>query len=168
MYTENKQMEIDSLLMGGREHYQSSDECFKQPWHKNSNISSLFERCRHTGRTVENWNRKKKEAPKCYEASNSMRQWRTHICYCIQKMGSWYRIFKTPSWELSVLMASGSLPWRKPSGRGMDSGNWKLSWKWNESMSHTLWPHGLSSPCNSPGQNTEVGSFSLLQGIFPI
>lgn len=21
----------------------------KQPWHKNSNISSLFERCRHTG-----------------------------------------------------------------------------------------------------------------------
>ena len=30
-YTENKQMEIDSLLMGGREHYQSSDECFKQP-----------------------------------------------------------------------------------------------------------------------------------------
>lgn len=63
-YTENKQMEIDSLLMGGREHYQSSDECFKQPWHKNSNISSLFERCRHPGRTVENWNRKKKEAQK--------------------------------------------------------------------------------------------------------
>ena len=28
-------------------------------------------------------------------------------------------------------------------------------------------PHGLYSPWNSPGQNTEVGSLSLLQGIFP-
>ena len=31
----------------------------------------------------------------------------------------------------------------------------------------TLWPHGLYSPWNSPGQNTGVGSISLLQGIFP-
>ena len=31
----------------------------------------------------------------------------------------------------------------------------------------TLWPHGLYSPWNSPGQNTGVGSLSLLQGIFP-
>ena len=31
----------------------------------------------------------------------------------------------------------------------------------------TLWPHGLYSPWNFPGQNTGVGSFSLLQGIFP-
>ena len=28
-------------------------------------------------------------------------------------------------------------------------------------------PSGLYSPWNSPGQNTEVGSLSLLQGIFP-
>ena len=27
--------------------------------------------------------------------------------------------------------------------------------------------HGLYSPWNSPGQNTGVGSLSLLQGIFP-
>ena len=27
-------------------------------------------------------------------------------------------------------------------------------------------PHGLYSPWNSPGQNTEVGSLSLRQGIF--
>ena len=32
---------------------------------------------------------------------------------------------------------------------------------------HSLWPHGLYSPRNSLGQNTGVGSFSLLQGIFP-
>ena len=42
--------------------------------------------------------------------------------------------------------------------------------KWSESrsvMSDSLWPHGLYSPWNSPGQNTGVGSLSLLQGIFP-
>ena len=43
---------------------------------------------------------------------------------------------------------------------------------WQESESHSvisnsLWPHGLYSPQNSPGQNTGVGSLSLLQGIFP-
>ena len=34
-------------------------------------------------------------------------------------------------------------------------------------MSHSLWPHGLHSLWNSLGQNTGVGSLSLLQGIFP-
>ena len=43
--------------------------------------------------------------------------------------------------------------------------------KWNEScsvVSDFSQPHGLYSPWNSPGQNTGVGSLSLLQGIFPI
>ena len=31
----------------------------------------------------------------------------------------------------------------------------------------TLRPHGLYCPWNSSGQNTRVGSLSLLQGIFP-
>ena len=34
-------------------------------------------------------------------------------------------------------------------------------------MSGSLRPHGLYSPWDSPGQNTGVGSLSLLQGIFP-
>jgi len=34
-------------------------------------------------------------------------------------------------------------------------------------VSDSLWPHELYSPRNSPGQNTGVGSHSLLQGIFP-
>ena len=34
-------------------------------------------------------------------------------------------------------------------------------------MSNSLWPHGLYDPWNSPGQNTGVGRFSLLQGVFP-
>ena len=41
--------------------------------------------------------------------------------------------------------------------------------KWSEShsvVSDSLWPHGLYSPWNSPGQNTGMGSLSLLQGIF--
>ena len=42
--------------------------------------------------------------------------------------------------------------------------------KWSEShsvVSNSLWPHGLYSSWNSPGQNTGVGSLSLLQRIFP-
>ena len=34
-------------------------------------------------------------------------------------------------------------------------------------MSNSFWPHGLYSTWNSLGQNTGVGSISLLQGIFP-
>ena len=34
-------------------------------------------------------------------------------------------------------------------------------------MSDSLWPHGLYSPLNCLGQNTGMGSLSLLQGIFP-
>ena len=44
--------------------------------------------------------------------------------------------------------------------------------KWSESescsvVSNSSWPQGLYSPWNSAGQNTRVGSLSLLQGIFP-
>ena len=35
-------------------------------------------------------------------------------------------------------------------------------------VSNSMQPHALSSPWSSPGQNTRVGSLSLLQGIFPI
>ena len=34
-------------------------------------------------------------------------------------------------------------------------------------LSDSLRPHGLYSPWNSPGQNSGMGSLSLLQGIFP-
>ena len=36
-----------------------------------------------------------------------------------------------------------------------------------QSCLHSLQPHGLQSPRNSPGQNSGVGSLSLLQEIFP-
>ena len=34
-------------------------------------------------------------------------------------------------------------------------------------LSDSLQPYGLSSPWNSLGQNTGMGSLSLLQGMFP-
>ena len=34
-------------------------------------------------------------------------------------------------------------------------------------LSHSLRPHGLYSPWNSPGQNTGVDSLSIIQGFFP-
>ena len=50
---------------------------------------------------------------------------------------------------------------------------WKIStdtitWKVKVTLSClTLWPHGIYSPWNPPGQNTGVGSLSFLPGIFP-
>ena len=51
----------------------------------------------------------------------------------------------------------------------LQEGPW-LSWwmsEWKSVISDSLRPHGPYSPWNSPGQNTGVGSLSLLQGIFP-
>ena len=43
--------------------------------------------------------------------------------------------------------------------------DWKKESESHSVMSDSLWPQGLYSPWNSPGQNTEVGSLSLLQGM---
>ena len=54
-------------------------------------------------------------------------------------------------------------------GRGGGGGWWSVVKQNSESrsvMSDSLRPHGLYSPWNSPGHNTGVGSFFLLQGIF--
>ena len=42
-----------------------------------------------------------------------------------------------------------------------------MRWRWSESCSVVSDSIRLRSPWNSPGQNTGVGSLSLLQGIFP-
>ena len=56
---------------------------------------------------------------------------------------------------------AGSLPLAPPNKSNT------LIVKVAQSCRNSLWPHGLYSPWNSPGQNTGVGSLSLLQGIFP-
>ena len=60
-----------------------------------------------------------------------------------------------------------SNPWTERRGRGPRGwGKWGVS-ECHSVMSDTLQSHGLWSPWNSPGQNTGVGSRSLLQGTFP-
>ena len=66
---------------------------------------------------------------------------------------------------LSHLILS-AVPWCRLSNYSPFTGEEK--WKWKLlSQSDPLWPHGLYSLWNSPGQNTGVGSLSLLQVIFP-
>ena len=63
--------------------------------------------------------------------------------------------------------------WATTAGGQSLVGNWDPTyWTVKVKASHSvvsdyLWPCGLYSPWNSPGQNTGVGSLSLLQGIFP-
>ena len=45
--------------------------------------------------------------------------------------------------------------------------SWSSESEGHSVVSESLPPHGLHSPWNSPGQNTGVGSLSLLQQIFP-
>ena len=61
-----------------------------------------------------------------------------------------------PHWQVGSLQLA---PPGKPSVQ-WESGSHSV-------VSDSLQPHGLYSPWNSPGQNTGVGSLSLLQGIFP-
>ena len=58
------------------------------------------------------------------------------------------------------------IPWTEEPGRLQSMGSQSES-ESHSIMSASLQSHGLYSPWNSPGQNTGVGSLSLLQGIFP-
>ena len=73
--------------------------------------------------------------------------------------------------HFQVLWAPQSLqPLSSAGGAQMRPQTNVSEWVWSEShsvVSDSLWPHGLYSPWNSPGQNTGVGSLSLLQEIFP-
>ena len=72
--------------------------------------------------------------------------------------------------HLMITLGQSVLTGRAVSFQTLKVGLWP-DWEWmSEScsvVSDSLWPHGLHSPWNSPGQNTGVGSLSLLQGIFP-
>ena len=60
-------------------------------------------------------------------------------------------------------------------GKKKDQELWLRPWTYYKKVkseshsvvSNSVRPHGLYSPWNSPGQDTGVGSLSLLQGIFP-
>ena len=86
--------------------------------------------------------------------------------------------------KLSIIFNHGNRTHLKPRIRHYGSklkrirrspGKWEVLFsrdqvKWSESrsvVSDYLWPHGLYSPWNSPGQNIGVGNLSFLEGIFP-
>ena len=73
---------------------------------------------------------------------------------------------------IRILIFLWPLFWVFQLGKILGKENPESNLKWSESesrsvMSSSLQPHGLCSPWDSPGQNTGVGSLSLLQGIFP-
>ena len=77
--------------------------------------------------------------------------------------------------EATVRTGHGTTNWFQI-GKGVRQGCllspclFNLYAEWSEScsvVSDSLRSHGLCSPWNSPGQNIGVGSFSLLQRIFP-
>ena len=78
-------------------------------------------------------------------------------------------VFKIPQKSLSVSLVLHFKHGAAEGGKGWIGRLTYIHWV-SEScsvMSDSLQPHGLYSPWHSPGQNTEVGSLSLLQGIFP-
>ena len=66
-------------------------------------------------------------------------------------------------WPLKCLVSFSSMT----GSLNLFSATWKWKVKVAQFVSNSLRPHGLYSPWNSPGQNTRVGSFSLLQGNLP-
>ena len=73
---------------------------------------------------------------------------------------------------VGYLFSSGSSQPRDGPGVSCIAGRFFTDWAIREAqshsvVSHSLWPRGLYSPWNSPGQNTGVGSLFLLWRIFP-
>ena len=80
------------------------------------------------------------------------------------------RFHQYKNWELPGVQAEF---WRGRGTRDQIAKIYLIMEKESESehrsvVSGSLWPHGLYSPWNSPGQNAGMGKLSLLQGIFPI
>ena len=71
-----------------------------------------------------------------------------YYCKMISRILEWKSSIKNIAWKSYITITC-----LKSEGRSV--------------VSDSLWPHGLYSPWNSPGQNAGVGSLSLLQGIFP-
>ena len=85
------------------------------------------------------------------------------LCYgCCQKRINMYVAPTIPRVSFQPLSLRFAYPGFNEQCKQYESGSESRS-----VMSDSLRPHGLYSQWNSPGQNTGVGSLSLLQGIFP-
>ena len=84
--------------------------------------------------------------------------WKLPRCWS-ETSTSWHSLHTLRRWEWPVC----SSVWQS---REMSQTRWEESESCSV-MSNSLQSHGLYSPWNSSGQNTGMGSLSLLQGIFP-
>ena len=103
---------------------------------------------------------------------------RVALCFSVSlskdknlKGGSQHNLQAMLVWDSGFLLQSWSLLLIPPLTQHRPS-KWKarITALWSEScsvMSNSFQPCGLYSPRNSSGQNTGVGSPSLLQGVFP-
>ena len=72
-----------------------------------------------------------------------------------------------PGSSVHEILQAGILEWVARSPGDLPNPNSKSESESGSVVSNSLPPHELYSPWNSPGQNTGVGSLSLLQRIFP-
>ena len=92
-------------------------------------------------------------------------------------LNSWKRLEKLASnrhfsstWPLGLWKLQVS--WLKPGSIAAHSALWACMYAVTSVVSDSLrpfglWPARLLCPWNSPGKNTGVGCYALLQGIFP-
>ena len=71
-----------------------------------------------------------------------------------------------PGSSVHEILQARILEWVARSPGDLPDPNSKSEGESRSVVSNSLQPHGLYSPWNSPGQNTGVGSLSLLQQIF--
>ena len=86
---------------------------------------------------------------------------------------AWYLIFRELHSKILYVTTKFSNSWylfSRSSPKKRDK-SYKVTWKTKKVahsvVSDSLWPHGRYSPWNSPGQNTGVGTLSLLQSSQP-
>ena len=79
--------------------------------------------------------------------------------------GMWHSSSQTKDWTYTPYIRRWSRKW--PDLQGSPSNSFLSESDSHSAVSDSLGCHGLYSPWNSPGQNTGVGSLSLLQGIVP-
>ena len=106
-------------------------------------------------------------------------RWELHpLFYFLQTLSPYFFVFGFQWSERTKILASntslprkrsqvGSIPQGHKESNMAEHSRLQSETESHSVMSDSLRPHGLYSPWNSPGQNTGVGSLSLLQGIFP-
>ena len=110
----------------------------------------------------------KSESVSCSAVSDSATLW-TIAGQAPQSMASFRQEYRSglPLPPLGDLPYPGIAPGSPALQADSEPPGWIVESESHSVVSTSLRPHGPYSPWNSPGQDTGVGSLSLLQGIFP-